>query len=68
MHKLSSIAVLSLALVAASAFAANDPDATATPRGKQQATFSLCSKDAKAHALKGDDRRHFMSTCLKAKA
>ena len=63
---------LSLAVGAGSAFAAADAGTRMTasgdsPKIKQQAKMSICSKDAKAHSLKGAERRQFMSTCLKAK-
>lgn len=33
----------------------------------QQQKMSVCSKDAKAKGLKGEERRKFMSECLKKK-
>ena len=33
----------------------------------QQETMKTCNADATAKALKGDERKAFMSTCLKAK-
>jgi hypothetical protein len=67
MKKQYSLIALSLALLAGSAFAAGDA-APASPKGKQQTKLGACSKEAKAKAIKGADRRQFMSTCMKAKA
>lgn len=56
--KMMSLAIASvLALSAASAFAAPTP---------QQAKMAECNKQAKDKALKGDERKAFMSECLKA--
>jgi hypothetical protein len=67
MKKQYSLIALSLALFAGSALAAGDAD-SATPKSKQQTKLGTCSKEAKAKAIKGADRRQFMSTCMKAKA
>ena len=48
-------------LASASAFAA---DKQLTP---QQERMKSCNADAKAKTLKGDERKAFMSDCLKAK-
>lgn len=53
---------LCLTLVAGSAFA-KDEKAT-TP---QQERMQNCNKEAKAKALKGDERKKFMSECLSNK-
>jgi hypothetical protein len=67
MKKQYSLIALSLALFAGSALAAGD-GAVATPKSKQQTKLGTCSKEAKANAIKGAERRQFMSTCMKAKA
>jgi hypothetical protein len=67
MKKQYSLIALSLALFAGSALAAGDAGAE-TPKGKQQTKLGACSKEAKAKAIKGADRRAFMSTGMKAKA
>lgn len=57
MKKLLSAAIVaSLSLAAASAFA-----------GAQQDKMKDCNKQATDKALKGDERKKFMSECLKAK-
>ncbi len=73
MKKQYSMIALGLALFAGSAIAAGDAGAKVTasgdtPKGKQQAKMSTCSKEAKAKTLKGAERKQFMSSCLKAKA
>jgi psiF repeat len=40
------------------------PTAAAAP-AKQQDKMKTCNADAKAKALKGDERKKFMSSCLK---
>ena len=47
---------------AAAAAAEASPDAKAP--GAQQSRMAKCNTDAKAQALKGDDRKAFMKTCL----
>jgi len=46
-------------------------EAKATAEGKkltpQQEKMSFCSKDAKAKGLKGEERKKFMSECLRKK-
>ena len=57
MKKLLSAAIVAaLSLSAASVFAANS----------QQNKMGDCNKQATAKALKGDERKKFMSECLKA--
>ena len=41
------------------------PPATATVPPTQQEKMKSCNKDAKDKALKGDERKKFMSDCLK---
>jgi len=67
MKKHYPLIALSLALFAGSALAAGDA-APVSPQGKQQTKLGTCSKEAKAKAIKGAERRQFMSTCMKAKA
>ena len=66
--------ITSLALVVATAFAcsahaAPAQDAATGKSGKplttQQLRMKNCNAEAKAQAVKGDERRAFMSTCLK---
>ncbi|MFC7420372.1 PsiF family protein [Iodobacter arcticus] len=40
--------------------------ATAAHAGPQQEKMAACNKDAGTQSLKGDARKAFMSTCLKA--
>lgn len=54
MKRLIALAVMGLSLaVAPAAFA-----------GAQQEKMKTCNKDAKEKALKGDERKAFMKTCL----
>jgi hypothetical protein len=64
--KISTIAfaLVVLLLSVTSARAADEPK-TLTP---QQQKMSDCSAQAKTKALKGDERKTFMSDCLKADA
>lgn len=57
MNKLLSVLSLGLALACGSAMAAD-----ATP---QQNKMKTCNAEAKTKALKGNDRKAFMSSCLK---
>jgi len=67
--------ITSLALAIAFAFAgsvqaatAKDPEAagkSGKPLTAQQLRMKNCNAEAKAQSLKGDERRGFMSTCLK---
>jgi len=62
-----SVAVL--ILMAFSAMAANSEKKAPSP--KQQAQYEkmrTCNAEAKAKALKGDERKAFMSDCLKSKS
>ncbi len=56
------------AAAAAPAAAPAAPAAAAAPAAKvdQKAKMKSCNADAKAKALKGDDRKAFMKTCLSA--
>jgi hypothetical protein len=55
-----------LVLAAGSGFAADAPKPSAA-QAAQQARFRDCNADAKAKTLKGDERKTFMSGCLKKK-
>ena len=48
------------------AAADNMPTATAAAPVKQKEKMKSCNADAKARDLKGDERKKFMSSCLKA--
>ena len=68
MKRLISVIVLGAGLVCGSAYAAKDAD-TAPPakvKTKQQSKMADCNKGAKEKALKGDERKKFMSSCLSA--
>ena len=65
-----AVALISLALAAGSAFAeekkADAPKKEPTAAQKaQQEKMKACNKEAGEKALKGDDRKKFMSGCLK---
>jgi hypothetical protein len=51
---------------AASAAAPKAPKAAKTAKTRQQTKMGTCSKEAKAKSLKGQERKDYMSTCLKA--
>lgn len=54
-----------ISLVLASVFALSASSAFAAPTA-QQNKMAECNKQAKEKALKGDERKKFMSDCLKA--
>jgi len=56
MRMISTLAVALVAALSTSAFAAN----------AQQEKMAACNKDATAKSLKGEERKSFMSGCLKA--
>ena len=70
MKQLISVIVVGASLVCGSAYAAKDADAApvAKTKTKQQGKMATCNKDAKEKALKGSERKSFMSSCLSAKA
>ncbi len=73
MKKLVSLMTLGLALSVGSAFAASHAGApmagaSAPAMTKQQTKMGDCNADAKEKNLKGDERKKFMSTCLKGKS
>ena len=59
-----TIATLAVLLISGSALAADPP---AKDKPSQQNKMKACNADAKAKALKGAERKTFMSECLKAK-
>ena len=59
-----SALVASLCLVHAASFAA---DTKAADKPSQQNRMKTCNADAKSKGIKGEERRAFMSECLKAK-
>ncbi len=64
----STIASLSLACLLATAAvgaSAKDTSATGKPMTAQQQRMKDCNAKATAQSLKGDQRKTFMSTCLK---
>ena len=64
-NKLITVIVLGAGLAFGNAFAADAAPTKA--KSKQQTKMATCNKDAKEKSLKGDERKKFMSTCLKAK-
>lgn len=69
MKKLTTMIVLGLGLAFGNAYAAKDAESTpavAKTKTKQQVKMANCNKDAKEKALKGAERKTFMSSCLKA--
>ena len=80
MKKLATVLALGLALSVGSAFAASHAgapmagasapkaSASAPAMTKQQSKMGDCNKDAKEKDLKGDERKKFMSACLKGQS
>ena len=73
MKKLISVTILGLALSVGGAYAASHAAApmaagSAPAMSKQQNKMVDCNKDAKEKNLKGDERKNFMSSCLKEKS
>lgn len=63
------VALFSLVLFVFSAVAADPEKKARSP--KQQAQYQKmkdCNAEAKVRALKGDERKKFMSSCLKGKS
>jgi hypothetical protein len=56
--------LLGLAFLPAAGFAA---DKSPADKPTQQSRMKTCNADAKAKSLKGDERKAFMSDCLKSK-
>ena len=67
MKKLFSLITLGLALSVGGAYAASHTGAAPMADGKtkQQTKMVDCNKDAKDKDLKGEERKKFMSSCLK---
>ncbi len=63
------IALIALSGAAALSFAQTAAPAAAAPADKaptaQQSRMATCNQEAGDKALKGDERKKFMSTCLK---
>jgi hypothetical protein len=70
MNKLVTVVALGLALGLGNAYAASHAGGAKMEDGKtkQQTKMVDCNKDAKEKNLKGDERKSFMSSCLKAKS
>jgi hypothetical protein len=65
--KTMSMLALALALTFGSAAThAEELSKSGKPLTAQQSRMKACNADAKAQALKGDERKAFMSTCLKS--
>jgi hypothetical protein len=65
MKKLFTLMAIGQALSIGSAYATSQTGAAATAdgKGRQQTKVAECSSEAKG--MKGDERRNFMSNCLK---
>ncbi len=63
--RLTCTAALMAAMLISGPALAADPPAKDKP--SQQNKMKACNADAKAKALKGSERKAFMSECLKAK-
>ncbi len=73
MKKSLALITLGLAMSVGSAFAASHAGApmagaSAPAMTKQQTKMGDCNADAKAKNLAGDERKKFMSTCLKGQS
>lgn len=64
--KLFSTAAIFLAFAVTPALAQSSDKATDKAPTAQQQKMSSCNAQAKDKAMKGDDRKKFMSDCLKA--
>lgn len=68
MHRLVALATCAtLALTAGTSLAAGEGKPAPDARAAQQSRMKGCNADAKAKALKGDERKAFMGECLKKK-
>ena len=61
-HMLTALAFAAFSMSAVTSHAADDKKPT-----EQQNKMAACNKDAGEKNLKGDERKKFMSECLKAK-
>jgi len=69
MHRIIALATCAtLALSAGTGLAAGEAKPVSDARAAQQARMKGCNADAKAKALKGEERKAFMGECLKKKA
>lgn len=59
---------LAVLMISAFTFCAGSAFAEEKAPTAQQSKMKACNKEAKAKELKGDDRKTFMSTCLKKDA
>jgi type IV secretory pathway VirB9-like protein len=59
------ITALSLMFAVSAAYAQDKKEPTAAQK-KQQARMSACNKQATEKKLKGEERKSFMSSCLKS--
>lgn len=67
--KIISLLALSLAVAIGANFAhAEELGKSGKPLTAQQSKMKTCNADAKSQALKGDERKAFMSSCLKGSA
>jgi nitrous oxide reductase accessory protein NosL len=64
MNKMNVLFALVFTAVAGTVFAADEKPAV-PKKVSQQEKMKYCSKDAKEKGMKGDERKSFMSTCLK---
>ena len=64
MKNLMTVLALAAACLSTSAFATTHKEAP--EMGKQQSKMTSCNADPKAKALKGDERKAYMKTCLSA--
>ncbi len=60
------IALVALAFATGGAFAAEEKKAPSAAQKAQQERMSACNAQAKEKNLKGNERKQFMSECLKA--
>ena len=61
------ITLVALSFMVSSGYAADQEKKAPSPAQKaQQEKMKSCSAEAKTNALKGDERKKFMSECLKA--
>lgn len=65
--RIAAFAVVAALCTVSIAVAAERPAAAEgdKPRGSQQEKMKSCNAEAKKKELKGDERRAFMSSCLK---
>lgn len=69
MHRVVALATCAtLALSAGTGLAAGEAKPSPDARAAQQARMKGCNADAKAKALKGEERKAFMGECLKKKS